>query len=118
MNTPKVHKRLGIDPELFVKLKEKGIDISFVCNEALLRAVKDPALIDKQVEEIDKEIDRLKRIQNKVEKPKEKEPMSSEAKLRRFLSLRPDVVENEIALKYWSEQLGKSVEELKALKRG
>ena len=96
--SPKVKSRLNIliDSDLILKLREKRINASEICNRELWKAVDDPATIEARAKVEDK---------------------AREKMLRQFLSLDPRVVENEPAMDYWSDQLGIPVEELIALRK-
>ena len=92
----KAHLSILVDADLIPRLREKRINASEICNRELGRAVDDPAMIEARAKVVDK---------------------AREKMLRQFLSLRPDVVDNEPAMKYYSEQLGIPVEELIALRK-
>ena len=92
----KVRFNMSIDSEIVKRIKERGVNASRICEEALRKAVEDPAMIEERAKVVDK---------------------AREKMLRQFLSLRLDVVDNEPAMKYYSEQLGISAEELIALRK-
>jgi len=105
---------VSVDVEVILKAKAKGLVPSTICNEALWRAVGDPSLLNERAEQLSKEIDELTRTKVEFERSKEKEKEQSEKKLDEFLAL-PKVLDNEVALEYWSRNLGRSVEELTRL---
>jgi len=105
---------VSIDVEVLMKLREKGLSPSKVTNEALWRAVQDPQLVAVKEEQVKKEIDELTRIKSQFEEAKAKENELDRARLDEFLAL-PKVLENSVALEYWSKQLHRSVEELTRL---
>ncbi len=100
---------ISVDIEAILKVKEKGLIPSNICNEALWRAVEDPSLINEREQQLIKELDELTRTKAEIEKSKKKE---ADKKLNEFLSLPKKILDNEMALEYWSKTLGCSVEEL------
>jgi len=107
---------VSVDVEVILKVKERGLVPSTICNEALWRAVGDPSLLNEKAEQINKELDELTRTKDEFARSQVRDKELAEAKVREFLKLPETVVDNKEALVYWSKILGRSVEELVRLR--
>jgi len=103
---------ITIDEETLRKAKEAGINISQACEVALQTLLR-PEFINKKLEAERSQLDNLIGAISERERTTQKE---REVSIEEFGKTGNTVLDNEVALLYWSKKTGLSITELKRLK--